>query len=67
MKWLRFQRSISLETQGGITSQRKKWVNVHHRMYPRWDQMPRRIDLSLLRIVDDAEIEIIPFVTNLSH
>jgi hypothetical protein len=28
MKWLRYQRVISLETQVGITSQRNKWANT---------------------------------------
>jgi hypothetical protein len=39
MKWLRYQRVISQETQVAITSQRNKWVNTDSL---RWDQVPRR-------------------------
>jgi hypothetical protein len=42
MKWLRYQRVISLETQVGITSQRNKWANTDPRTYWRWDYVPRR-------------------------
>jgi hypothetical protein len=42
MKWLRYQRGISLETQLGIISQRNKWANIDPRAYWRWDQVPRR-------------------------
>jgi hypothetical protein len=42
MKWLRYQRVISLETQVGITSQMNKWANTDPWTYRRWDQVPRR-------------------------
>jgi hypothetical protein len=42
MKWLIYQRVISLETQVGITSQRNKWANTDPRIYRRWDHVPRR-------------------------
>jgi hypothetical protein len=42
MKWLRYQRVISLEKQVRITSQRNKWANMDPRIYWRWDQVPRR-------------------------
>jgi hypothetical protein len=42
MKWLRFQRVISLETQVGTTRQRNKWANTDIRVYRKWDQVPRR-------------------------
>jgi hypothetical protein len=48
MKWLRYQRVISLETQVGITSQRNKWANTDPRIYRRWDQVPRRSEHPLL-------------------
>jgi hypothetical protein len=41
MKWLRYQRVISLETQVGITSQRNKWANTDPRIYRMGDQVPR--------------------------
>jgi hypothetical protein len=42
MKWLIYQRVISLETQVGIKSQRNKWASTDPRIYWRWDQVPRR-------------------------
>jgi hypothetical protein len=42
MKWLCYQRVISLQTQVGITSQRNKWAYMDTRVYQRWDQVPRR-------------------------
>jgi hypothetical protein len=42
VKWLRYQRVISLEMQGGITSQRNKWANTDPLTYRRWDQESRR-------------------------
>jgi hypothetical protein len=42
MKWLRYQRVISLETQVGITSQSNKWANTDARIHRSWDQVPRR-------------------------
>jgi predicted phosphodiesterase len=42
MKWLRYQRVVSLETQVGITSQRNKWANTDPRIYRKWDQVPMR-------------------------
>ena len=42
MKWLRYQRVISLKIQVGITNQRNKWANTDPRIYRRWDQVPRR-------------------------
>jgi hypothetical protein len=44
MKWLRYQRVMSLETHVGITSQRNKWANTDSR---RWDRVPRRNKRSL--------------------
>jgi hypothetical protein len=42
LKWLRYQRVISLETQVGITNQRNIWANMDPRIYRRWDQVLRR-------------------------
>jgi hypothetical protein len=42
MKWLRYQRVISLKIQVGNTDQRNKWDNTDPRIYRRWDQVPRR-------------------------
>jgi hypothetical protein len=42
MKWLRYQRMISLKTQVRITRQRYKWVNTNPPDIPEWDQAPRR-------------------------
>jgi hypothetical protein len=42
MKWLGYQRVISLETQVEITSQRNKRANTDPRTYLRWDQVPMR-------------------------
>jgi hypothetical protein len=42
MKWLRYQRVISLKIQVGNTNQRNKWANTDPRLYRRWDQVPRR-------------------------
>jgi hypothetical protein len=41
MKWLRYQRVISLKIQVGNTNQRNKWANRDPRLYRRWDQVPR--------------------------
>jgi hypothetical protein len=41
MKWLRYQRVISLKIQVGIIRQRNKWTNMDPRIY-RWDQVLRR-------------------------
>jgi hypothetical protein len=48
MKWSRYQRVISLETQVGITSQRNKWANTDPQTYKRRDQVPRRSKHPLL-------------------
>jgi hypothetical protein len=42
MKWLRYQRVISLETHVGVTSQIIKWANTDPRTYRKWDHVPRR-------------------------
>jgi hypothetical protein len=42
MKWLRYQRVVSLETKVGITSQRNKWANTDPRINRGWNQVPRR-------------------------
>jgi hypothetical protein len=42
MKWLRYQRVISLETQVGVKSLISKWANTDPYTYRRWDQVPRR-------------------------
>jgi hypothetical protein len=42
MKWPRYQRVISLETQVGITSQRNKWANTGPRKYWRRDKVSMR-------------------------
>jgi hypothetical protein len=42
MKWLRYQRVISIETQVGVTSQINKWANTDPGHIRRWDQVPRR-------------------------
>jgi hypothetical protein len=42
LKWLRYQRVISLETQVGVTSQINKWANMDPQTCQRWDQVPRR-------------------------
>jgi hypothetical protein len=44
MKWLRYQRVISLKLQVGNTNQRNKWANTDPRIYRKWDQVPRRSD-----------------------
>jgi hypothetical protein len=41
MKWLRYQRVISLKIQVGNTNQRNRWANTDHKIYWRWDQVPR--------------------------
>jgi hypothetical protein len=41
MKWLRYQKVISLKIQVGNTNQRNKWANTDPRIYRRWDQVPR--------------------------
>jgi hypothetical protein len=38
MKWLRYQRVISLQTQVGSASQRNEWANTDPRTYWRWDK-----------------------------
>jgi hypothetical protein len=48
MKWLRYQRVISLKIQVGNTNQRNKWANTNPRIYRRWDQVPRRSKHPLL-------------------
>jgi hypothetical protein len=48
MKWLRYQRVISLKIQVGNTNQRNKWANMDPRIYRRWDQVPRRSKHPLL-------------------
>ena len=48
MKWLRYQRVISLETQVGVTSQINELVNTNPRTCQRWDQVPRRSKHPLL-------------------
>jgi hypothetical protein len=48
MKWLRYQRVISLNIQVGNTNQINKWANTDPRIYRRWDQMPRRSKHPLL-------------------
>jgi hypothetical protein len=48
MKWLRYQRVISLKTQVGITNQRNKWANTYPWIYRRWDAVPRRSKHPLL-------------------
>jgi hypothetical protein len=48
MKWLRYQRVISLETQVGVTSQINKWANTDPQTGQRWDQVPRRSKHPLL-------------------
>jgi hypothetical protein len=42
MKWPRYRRVISLESQVGVTSQINKWANTDPRKYRRWDQVHRR-------------------------
>jgi hypothetical protein len=42
MKWLSYQRVISLKMQVGNANQRNKWANTDPRIYRRWDQVPRR-------------------------
>jgi hypothetical protein len=41
LRWLRYQRVISLEIQIGITSERNKWANTDPQIYRRWDQVRR--------------------------
>jgi hypothetical protein len=48
MKWLIYQRVISLESQVGVTSQINKWANTDPRTCQRWDQVPRSSKHSLL-------------------
>jgi hypothetical protein len=48
MKWIRYQRVISLKIQVGNTNQRNKWANTDPRIYQRWNQVPRRSKHSLL-------------------
>jgi hypothetical protein len=48
MKWLRYQRVISLKIQVGNANQRNKWTNTDPRIYRRWDQVPRRSKHPLL-------------------
>jgi hypothetical protein len=48
MKWLRYQRVISLKIQVGNTNLRNKWANTDPRIYRRWDQVPRRSTHPLL-------------------
>jgi hypothetical protein len=48
MKWLRYQRVISLKIQVGNTNQKKKWANTDLQIYRRWDQVLRRSKHPLL-------------------
>jgi hypothetical protein len=48
MKWLRYQRVISLKIQVGNRNQRNKWANTDPRIYRRWDQVLRRSKHPLL-------------------
>jgi hypothetical protein len=48
MKWLRYQRVISLKIQVGNTNQRNEWANTDPRIYQTWDQVPRRSKHPLL-------------------
>jgi hypothetical protein len=48
MKWLRYQRVISLKKPVGNTNQRNQWANKDPRIYRRWDQVPRRSKHPLL-------------------
>ena len=48
MKWLRYQRVISLKIQVGITNQRNKWANMDPQIYRRWEQVPWRSNHPLL-------------------
>jgi hypothetical protein len=48
IKWLRYQRVISLKIQIGDTNQRNKWANTDPWIYRRWDQVPRRSKHPLL-------------------
>ena len=48
MKWLRYQRVISLKIRVGITNQRNNWANTDPRIYQRWDQVSRRSKHPLL-------------------
>jgi hypothetical protein len=48
MKWLRYQRVISLKIQLGNTNQRNKCANTDPRIYRGWDRVPRRSKHPLL-------------------
>jgi hypothetical protein len=48
MKWLRYQKVISLKIQVGNANQRSKWANTDPRIYQRWGQVPRRSKHPLL-------------------
>jgi hypothetical protein len=49
IKWLRYQRVISLKIQVRNTNQRNSiWANTDPWIYRRWDQMPRRSKHPLL-------------------
>jgi hypothetical protein len=48
MKWLGYQRVISLKIQVGKTNQKNKWANTDPQIYRRWDQVPRRSKHHLL-------------------
>jgi hypothetical protein len=55
MKWLRYQRVISLKIQVGNTNQRNKWANTDPRRYRRWDHRDFKsnglIDYSLFYVL----------------
>jgi hypothetical protein len=48
VKWLRYQRVISLKQQEGNTNQSNELGNTDPQIYWRWDQVPRRSKHPLL-------------------
>jgi hypothetical protein len=62
MKWLRYQRVISLKIQVRNTNQRNKWANTDPRICRRWDQVPRRSKHPLL--IDHIRRELSSMIMN---
>jgi hypothetical protein len=65
MKWLGYQRVISLETQVKITSHRNKWANRDPQTYRWWDQVVRRSKhpLSTLKLCNSISYKVFKCAT----
>jgi hypothetical protein len=62
IKWLRYQRVVSLKIQVGNTNQRNELVNTDPRIYRRCNQVPRRSKHPLL--IDHTRREPISMIMN---